>query len=96
MDPSTIDRFWKAVYLIPVAAFERATSYAIFAGIAYVLLHVLLARWLAKRRIAPQAPPISQMTRLSSRWPSRVLPALSQIRSPTSREPVKATKSTSL
>src|SRR2546430_10303968 len=40
-------------------------------------------------------PPISQMTRLSSRWPSRVLPALSQIQSPTSRDPVRSEEHTS-
>ncbi len=61
MDQVTIDRFWKAVHAVPYATVERATSYAIWAGLMYVLLHVLLARWMAKRRIAAQAPPISQM-----------------------------------
>jgi lathosterol oxidase len=62
MDPSTIDRIWRALHVVPYAAVERATSYAIAAGFTYVLLHILLARWLAKRRIAPQPPRISQMT----------------------------------
>jgi Delta7-sterol 5-desaturase len=63
MDLSTYERLWWAAGLVPQAAGERFFSYVIAAGITYVLLHVVLAKWLANRRIAPEAPAVGQMGR---------------------------------
>ena len=60
---SVLDRLWYALVAIPAASLERAFWYFATAGFAWLVLHVLLARWLAHRRIGSQLPRASQMGR---------------------------------
>jgi sterol desaturase/sphingolipid hydroxylase (fatty acid hydroxylase superfamily) len=58
-----IDRLWYSLVAIPGASVERAFWYFVIAGGTWLALHVLLARWLARRRIAPRLPDFGQMSR---------------------------------
>jgi Delta7-sterol 5-desaturase len=59
---SFADKLWISLVAIPGASLERAFWYFALAGGAWLLLHVLLARWLAGRRIN-RAPTLGQMGR---------------------------------
>ena len=48
---------------IPGASIERAFWYFTIAGFAWLSLHVILARWLAHRRIGEKTPSLGQMSR---------------------------------
>jgi sterol desaturase/sphingolipid hydroxylase (fatty acid hydroxylase superfamily) len=58
-----IDRLWIALVAIPGASIERAFWYFGIAGMAWLVLHVALARWLASRRIAARLPALPQIRR---------------------------------
>ena len=58
-----LERFWYSLLAIPGASLERAFWYFALAGFAWLALHVILARWLARRRIAAQPPRLGQMSR---------------------------------
>ena len=58
---SLANRLWYSLLAIPGASIERAFWYAILAGGAWLLLHVLLTRWLAHRRINA-VPTLRQMS----------------------------------
>lgn len=60
---SIADRLWISLVAIPGASIERAFWYFTIAGVAWLVLHVLLARWLASRRISPKSIPAWQMGR---------------------------------
>jgi len=60
---SLANRLWIALLAIPGASLERAFWYFVIAGFAWVTLHVILARWLARRRIASSSPGRGQMGR---------------------------------
>jgi Delta7-sterol 5-desaturase len=60
---SLADRLRIALYAIPGSSLERAFWYFTLAGLAWLLLHVIFARWLARRRIGDQAPMLPQMSR---------------------------------
>ena len=53
---SLYERLLIVLAAIPVASLEWAIWYGGMAGFAYVTLHVILARWLARRRISFQVP----------------------------------------
>lgn len=57
------DRLWISLLAIPGASLERAFWYFTLAGFAWLTLHLVLARWLARRRIAAAAPTAGQMGR---------------------------------
>jgi sterol desaturase/sphingolipid hydroxylase (fatty acid hydroxylase superfamily) len=57
------DRLRIALLSIPAASLERAFWYVTIAGLAWLTLHVLFARWLAHRRIADRSPTLGQMSR---------------------------------
>lgn len=61
-DMSLADKFRIALLAIPGASIERAILYFLLAGFAYLTLHVILARWLAHRRIN-RVPTLGQMGR---------------------------------
>ena len=46
---------------IPGASLERGFWYVLVAGFAWLALHVVLAKWLARRRISDQRPTARQM-----------------------------------
>lgn len=60
---SLAERYRIALISVPAASLERAFWYVLLAGFAWLMLHVLLARWLARRRIADRAPTLGQMSR---------------------------------
>ncbi|MEX2175332.1 MAG: hypothetical protein WD872_13300 [Pirellulaceae bacterium] len=60
---SLTDRLWYSLIAIPGASLERAFWYVTLAGFAWVALHLVLARWLARRRIADKPPTWGQMGR---------------------------------
>ncbi len=55
------EKFWIALLAIPGSSLERAFWYFALAGGAWLVLHVLLARWLAHRRINA-VPTLRQMS----------------------------------
>jgi lathosterol oxidase len=57
------ERFWYALLAIPGASLERAFWYFGLAGFAWLVLHVVFSRWLARRRIAARPPALGQMSR---------------------------------
>ncbi len=61
-DMSLADKFRIALIAIPGASLERAILYFSLAGFAYLTLHVILARWLAHRRIN-RVPTLGQIGR---------------------------------
>ncbi|HEX5106219.1 MAG TPA: sterol desaturase family protein [Pirellulaceae bacterium] len=60
---SWIDRLWISLVAIPGAMLERGFAYVAIAGFAWVVLHVILARWLARRRIGDKAIGLGQVSR---------------------------------
>src|SRR4051812_49304450 len=57
------DRVRIAIIAIPAASVERAFWYAVVAGFAWLMLHVVFAHWLAGRRIGERSPTLGQMSR---------------------------------
>jgi lathosterol oxidase len=58
---SLFDRVWIALLAIPGASIERAFWYVTLAGFAWVMLHLILARRLARRRISDKKPTTRQI-----------------------------------
>ena len=57
------DRLRIVYYAIVGESLNRAFWYVVLAGGAWLVLHVILARWLARRRISDKAPTFGQMSR---------------------------------
>lgn len=57
------DRLRIAYYAVVGESINRAFWYVVLAGGAWLVLHVILARWLARRRISDKAPTFGQMSR---------------------------------
>jgi lathosterol oxidase len=56
-----VNRLWLSLISIPAEMFERAVWYVLLAGLAWLALHVVLARWLARRRISDKRATAGQM-----------------------------------
>ena len=57
------ERLFYSIVAIPAESIERAFWYLLIAGFAWLALHVVLSRWLARRRIANRSPTFTQMGR---------------------------------